>query len=154
MFDYMKKLISLIAISILIWSCQKEPSACIEVLPSNSVTVFDDVTLKSCSEDAFWYEWEVEYFQNGAQLYQYSLEEEVNYSWTQAGTFDVYLTVQSENRKKQTSENARVTVTDVCYTCSNGNTSEDICYSNYDERSVFDAALVSFADDGFTCSQQ
>lgn len=149
----MKKAAFYFLVSFLIISCQKEPAACIEVEPSNTVTVFDEVTLKSCSEDAFWYEWEVEYFQNGAQLYQYSLEEETNYSWNQAGTFDVYLTVQSENRKKQTSANARVTVTDVCYTCTNSASSEDICYSDYEDRSVFDAALANFVAAGFTCNK-
>tara|TARA_B110000046_G_C12975079_1_gene390729 strand:+ start:1370 stop:1600 length:231 start_codon:yes stop_codon:yes gene_type:complete len=76
----MKKAAFYSFISFLIISCQKEPTACIEVEPLNTVTVFDVVTLKSCAEDAVWYEWEVEYFQNGAQLYQYSLEKETTYS--------------------------------------------------------------------------
>ena len=149
----MKKAAFYFLVSYLMISCQKEPTACIEVEPSNSVTVFDEVTLKSCSEDAVWYNWEVEEFQNNVQTYQYFIEDRLVFSWDEAGTFDIYLTVKSENMKRQTSESTRITVMDVCYSCSNATTSSDICYSTYEERSTFDAALANFVAAGFTCNK-
>ncbi|MDB9701472.1 hypothetical protein OAA53_01920 [Salibacteraceae bacterium] len=133
-------------------SCQKEPTACILIEPGTTVTVFDNVTLTSCSEDAHYLNWEIEEFQNGNQVFQVDIAASVNFIWDDAGTFDIYLTASSENLKKEDFASAQVTLEDVCYKCTNGANDSDICYSDYEGKSVFEAALANFESAGFTCT--
>lgn len=140
-------------LSLLLISCDKEPTACIDIMPSNQVTVFDEVTFASCGQDAFWYDWEVEHYQNGAQYFYHSNQETFTYVYDDAGTFDVYLTVSSEKMKKQTSESTQIVVKDVCYTCSSASNvaGTNICYSNYESKKEFEAVRTNFETSGFTC---
>jgi hypothetical protein len=154
-FEPMKNLVFPTLVFLVIASCQKEPVACIEIESTPHVLkVFDEIKLKSCSEDTVWYNWEIEEYQNNAQVFQYYSEEEVTFSWGEAGTFDISLTTKSKNMKKQTSDYTQVTVTDVCYSCSNGTFAATVCYSDHEDRAGFDASLASFASEGFTCDQQ
>lgn len=124
------------------WSCQKMPKACIELSPSNDVTVFDEVRLNSCSEDAYWYSWEIEDELNGTAISQQYGSESVDFIWKDDGTFNITLRVQSEKMKKEDETSTFITVNDVCYTCSNGTNSTDICYSDYDDKATFDASRI------------
>jgi len=42
------------------YSCKKEPKACIEFSPSQTVNIFETITLKSCSDNSESYSWEIE----------------------------------------------------------------------------------------------
>ena len=134
-------------------ACDKEPTACIEASPSTTIEVFDNITFKSCSENAFWYNWEVEEYQNGSQTFIFYNTEEVNYIYNDAGLLDVYLTVQSEKMKKEDFASIQITVNDVCYACTNGVNDSEICYSDYEDKQTFDAALANFGTAGFTCTK-
>ena len=133
-------------------SCQKEPTACIESNVNGTIQVFNEVNFKSCSVDATWYDWEIEDSQNNTRVFQYFVTEEVNFSWNEAGTFDISLTAKSENMKKQTTDYTQVVVVDVCYDCSNGMNSSTLCYSSREDKAGFDAALENFESSGFICT--
>lgn len=134
-------------------ACDKEPTACIEASPSTTIEVFDNITFKSCSENAFWYNWEVEEHQNGSQTFVFYNTEEINNIYNDAGLLDVYLTVQSEKMKKEDFASIQITVNDVCYACTNGVNDSEICYSDYEDKQTFDAALANLGTAGFTCTK-
>ena len=66
---------------------------------------------------------------------------------------DVYLTVQSEKMKKEDFASIQITVNDVCYACTNGVNDSEICYSDYEDKQTFDAALANFGTAGFICTK-
>lgn len=146
----MKKL-TLFLLPLVAISCVKEPTACIDISPSTEVTVFDEVSLKSCSEDAVSVQWEVEEIQNGTLTSYFYGEESLTFIWDDAGTFDIYLTASSKDFKKEDFTTAQVTVIDVCYECDNGTSSDEVCYSDYEEKSTFDESIENFEESGFTC---
>jgi len=149
----MKKL-TLILLPLAFVSCVKEPTACIDITPSDEVTVFDEVSLTSCSEEAEFVQWEVEEIQNGTLTSYYYGEESLTFVWDDPGTFDIYLTASSKEFKKEDFASAQMTVVDVCYECDNGNNTSEICYGDYEEKSTFDAALANFEESDFTCNKK
>ncbi len=150
--DY--RIIALAIVAIAFASCQKNPTSCIDVSPSNTVKVFEEVQLNSCSSDAFWYRWEVEELQNGEQTYYYDVRESTTFSWDEAGTFDVYLYTFSENQKKEDFASEQVTIEDICFECSNGSMFSEVCGSTYEDRATFDASIKNFENAGYTCTEK
>jgi len=142
-----------ITFSLLVFGCTKQPTACIEVSPSTTLEVFEAVTLSSCSEEAVFYQWTLEDKINGSAINQYFGQENIGFTWSEAGTFSVDLQVQSDNMKKSDNTNTVITVTDICYSCTNGTNGDVICYSDYENKTTFDQALLSFTNSGFTCTK-
>ena len=61
---------------------------------------------------------------------------------------------RTEKMKKEDETSTFITVNDVCYTCSNGTNSTDICYSDYDDKATFDASKNNLEAAGFPCVKQ
>ena len=150
-FDRMKNLL-LLSIPLLFLSCTKQPVACLDVSPSKTVKVFDEVQFTSCSEEGHYYLWEIDELQNGVSFTQYSSGEEVNFIWDNPGTYDVLLRVLSENQEKEDQVSEQVTVEDVCYECVSDFNTSDVCYGTYEDQETFDSALQNFEESGFDCS--
>lgn len=130
------------------------PKACIEVAPNSDVIVFDEVRISSCSEDAHWFNWEIDDKINSDDVVQSYGTETVDFAWRDHGTFNITLRVLSEKMKKEDETSTTVTVVDVCYSCSNATTTKDICYSEYDDKATFDSAKNNLEDAGFPCVKQ
>ncbi len=97
------KTVSLIALlSLLLASCQKEPTACFN---ADRITdsVGTDFTFTNCSADADSYEWD---FGDGSK----TTTAGAVHSWSQVGTYTVTLTAFSKNGKKKDSASIAVTI--------------------------------------------
>ena len=146
------RLLLVVIVSTTILSCTKQPVACMDVSPSKTVSVFDEVQFTSCSEEGHYYNWEIEELQNGATFTQYLSGETASFTWDNPGTFNVLLRVLSENQEKEDEVNELIVVEDVCYECVGEITTADVCYGDYEEKSTFDSALKNFEDSDFDCT--
>ena len=153
----MKRLLLVLFIALIgSYSCKKEPKACIEVSPSQTVNIFETITLKSCSDNSESYSWEIEQpllsLESTHEIYSGNV---VNHVWEAPGNFTVSLTAVSKNEKKQDITSETVTVKDICYKCTSSLGSEYLeCASTYLTKEEFDKQVDYWLTNGYTCNLQ
>ena len=138
------------------YSCKKAPKACIEFSPSQTVNVFETITLKSCSDNSESFSWEVEQplvsLESSNAFYTGKV---VDHIWEAPGNFTVSLTGISKNEKKQDIISETITVKDICYLCTSSPGSEYLeCASNYLTKEEFDEQVDYWLTNGYTCNLQ
>jgi len=98
----MKTFLMLIAVVMVISSCQKTPEACISSSASTA-NVNESITFTNCSIESDHYEWT---FGDGSS----SSEESPSHIYTTSGTYTVTLTAFSKNGKKTNEATTSVTI--------------------------------------------
>lgn len=112
------------------------------------------VTFNNCSEDAESYDWTIgtDFFESS------SSQENPQFSWDVAGTYNVELEAHSKNEKKSDVTSNAITVTDICYECEYESLgtfiTTDVCASSYFSKENFENAVESYEDSGYDCRKQ
>jgi PKD repeat protein len=146
-------LLTVFASVLLFTSCVKEPTACF-TFSNDNPEVFEVVTFNNCSEDAESYDWTIgtDFFESS------SSQENPQFSWDVAGTYNVELEAHSKNEKKSDVTSNAITVTDICYECEyeilGTFITTDVCASSYFSKENFENAVESYEDSGYDCRKQ